>query len=120
MKTYFKNRMRKPFLNKSKYGSQSCTCRQGHIHDSRAEAGYCNQLNVLVRAKEIKGYEIQKTFPLSINGKHICNHRVDFLVTNNDGSIVVEEFKGCNTQIWVIKKRMFEACYPNIEYIVVR
>ena len=90
------------------------------MHDSRAEAGYCNQLNVLEKSGEIKSYEIQKTFRLDVNGKHICNHRVDFLVTNKNGEVMVEEFKGFGTEVWRIKKKLFEACYPGIEYIVVR
>lgn len=108
------------FLNRSKYHNITCKCWADHIHDSRAEAAYCDQLNALKRAGKIKSYEIQKTFPLVVNGKTICTHRVDFVVTGNDGRIRVEEFKGFATRVWAIKKKLFEAVYPDIEYIVVK
>lgn len=104
----------------SKYHSATCRCNQGHIHDSRGEAGYCNQLTLLVKAKEIQGYEIQKTYDLRVNGKLICRHRVDFVVTKLDGNCEIHEYKGFATQVWNIKRKLFEACYLSIPYLVVR
>jgi len=108
------------FLNRNKYHNITCRCWAGHGHESRGEANYCNQLNALKRAGDIKDYEIQKTFHLVVNGKTICAHRVDFVVTDNDGRRHVEEFKGFATREWAIKKKLFEAVYPDIEYIVVK
>jgi hypothetical protein len=96
----------------------SATCLKGHRHDSVGEAAYCNQLQLLLKAGEIIDIEYQKTFDLCIDGKKICGHRVDFLVTMPDGSKCVHEYKGFATQLWALKKKMFEACYPEIEYKV--
>ena len=113
--------MRRIFINThSKYKNVTCKCQQGHIHDSRAEATYCNQLNILKRAGEIKDYEIQKTYRLNVNGKHITNHRVDFGVVLPDDKIEIHEYKGYETDVWRIKKKLFEACYPDIPYVVVK
>jgi len=106
--------------SKTKYGSDSCHCNQGHIHQSRKEARYCDSLGYLKRAKEIKDYEIQKKFDLSVNGVHICNYYVDFLVTLMDGTQQAEEVKGFSTDTWLIKKKLFEALYPKVKYVVVR
>ena len=111
-------------MRKSKYNTpqktidkqQTCRCLQGHIHDSRGEASYCNVLKAKQQAKEIKSYEIQKTFSLDVNGHHIWNHRVDFLVTLPDGSIEVHEYKGARSYSWVAKRRHFQAQYPEIPY----
>ena len=111
-----------PFRNfrPSKYKNKSCFCGQGHIHDSIGEAGYCNQLALLVKTKEIKSYKIQQTYRFKVKGKHITTHRVDFVVTTKEGKIEVHEAKGFATEVWRIKWKLFEALYPKIPYIVVR
>lgn len=101
-----------------KYKNKSCRCLSGHVHDSRGEAGHCNYLLAQKQGKEIRDYEIQKKFDLSVNGVHICNHYVDFLVVENSGAVHVEEFKGFATDLWRIKRKLFEANYPNIRYEV--
>ena len=105
-------------VHQSKYGAITCKCNQGHIHDSRGEAGYCNQLAILKKAGEIIDYEIQKTFDLVVNGKTVARHRVDFLVQGKDKT-VVHEYKGFKTEVWRLKYNLFQACYPDIEYRIV-
>jgi len=104
---------------KSKYKNKSRECLQGHWHHSTFEARYCDQLALLVKANEIKSYETQKKFSLDVNGVHISNHYVDFLVTTNEDKLEIHETKGFATQDWLFKKRLTEALYPDIPYIVV-
>jgi len=92
---------------------------QGHLHDSRGEAGYCNDLEILRKTKNIKSYEIQRSYDLTVNGKTICKHIVDFVITNNEGREEVHEFKGFATAVWNLKRKLFEAVYPDIKYIVI-
>jgi len=115
--------MRTKYAKPKKSNNTSCCCLNNHWHDSIGEADYCNQLSLLVKAKEIKEYKSQETFPLKVNGKTVCSHRVDFLVTNNYGEQEVHEYKGgriTETAVWNIKRKLFEVLYPEIEYIVVR
>lgn len=109
----------KKFFRYNKYKNKSCTCNIGHIHDSRGEARYCDELGMLKMSGKIKDFQTQKTFRLKAYDKHITNHRVDFFVTNNDGSQEVHEFKGFATDVWKLKKKLFEANFPEIPYIVV-
>jgi hypothetical protein len=77
---------------------------------------------MLKRGNAIKDYKSQKSYPLhGKDGKTVCTHYVDFLVTNNDGSIEVHEFKsrGTVTLLWKLKKALFESEYPDIPYTVV-
>jgi len=69
--------------------------------------------------KTIKGFEIQKKFSMDVNGKHICNHFVDFWVERPDGTFEAHETKGMKTATWRIKYKLFLALYPGIEYIIV-
>jgi len=107
------------FARKSKYKSKSCKCSQGHWHHSRGEAQHCNKIAMLVKAKYIKEYDIQKKFSLDVNGVHITNHFVDFWVTGNSGRQWVEEFKGVATSDWKLKHKLFEAIFPDIEYKII-
>jgi len=112
--------MRKRFIKRNKYNAKSCKCNQGHLHDSRGEAGYCNQLALLKKAGEILDYSIQRTFHLEVNGKTVCQHRVDFWVEGPGGNFEVHEFKGFATREWNLKRKLFEALYPDIPYYVVK
>ena len=115
------NRIRKKCSDNDKALKQeSCTCQSGHKHDSRLEKRYCDVLLLLKKGKGIKDYVVQKTYSLDVNGAHICNHRVDFVVTTNSGALEVHETKGFETEVWALKKKIFEACYPDIKYNVIR
>jgi len=98
----------------------SCRCLQGHIHHSKGEAGHCNELEIRRKSGEFQEFVTQKRFDLAINGKKITSHIPDFLITNHDGTQFVEEFKGFETGEWVIKRKLFEALFPEIPYIVIK
>jgi hypothetical protein len=110
-----------PKDGKAKYHNEKCRCGLNHNHDSRAEARYCDTLEFLRKAKQIKTFEVQKNYPLKVEGMTITNHRPDFLVTLNDGSIEVREFKSPTTmtRAWRIKYKMFLRNYPDIPYKIV-
>ncbi len=112
----------KPFRHyrRHKYNARSQVCSQGHRHDSMGEAGYCDTLALLKSVGDIKSYETQVTFPLKVKGKTITTHRVDFVVVGKDGRKAVHECKGFSTREWGLKKKLFEVCYPGIEYFVVQ
>lgn len=110
---------KRPKKARNKYGNKTCKCNQGHMHDSIGEADYCNELEFLRRAKEIKSFESQVTFILEVNGKKICEHRPDFVVTELDGTKAVHEYKGVATAVWRLKKKLFEATHPDIPYYVI-
>lgn len=76
-------------------------------------------LKTQLQAGEIKKYVTQKTFPITIKKQHICNHIVDFFVTNNDGSTKIVEAKGYATGEWKLKHKLCVVCYPKIPYEIV-
>ena len=116
-----------------KYNNCSCLCngqdakigetipswKLRHQHGSRFEADYCDQLKLLVKAGEIQEFEYSVRYILKVNDKTICEHWPDFLVTRNDGGQEVHETKGFATKEWGLKRKLFEALYPNIPYIVI-
>ena len=114
-----------------KYHNRWTRCSSDHNHASKLEAEYCDQLRLLKKTHNIVGYEVQQKFELKVNGKHICNHIVDFLVYTNKLLVEscpglqeayqpeVHETKGFVTRDWKIKRKLFEALYPGIKYIVI-
>lgn len=103
-----------------KYGARSCRCNQDHRHDSIGEARYCDNLSMIKERGFIKDFRTQARYILTVNGKKICEHRVDFEVDYFNKPMEVHEFKGFATREWAMKKKLFEALYPAIPYKVVR
>ncbi len=92
------------------------------MHDSQFEARHCNHLNVLVRAGEIKSFLTQVGFDLhGVNGKKVARHYPDFLLTHNDDTQEIHECKskGTCTQVWKLKKALFELEYIDIPYTTI-
>lgn len=80
-------------------------------NDSKFEAGKAQELELLKKAKEIKDYQEQVKIPLEVNGYHICNYYIDFVIEHNNGDIEYLECKGLALPAWKIKWKLFEALY---------
>lgn len=96
----------------------------GIRYDSKKEAAYAEQLDMLKRGGAITGWRRQVRVDLSIHGKHIAFYKVDFEVTHNDGHLELIEVKGFETREWQIKWKLLEAIYgtefPDVELTVVK
>jgi len=84
----------------------------GVVYASKAEAVYASELDLRVKAREIKGWVRQRKFVLDVNGKHICNYIIDFEVFFMNGEFEFIEVKGHETPEWKLKFKLFEALYP--------
>ncbi len=93
-------------------GNISCHCLSQHVHDSRAEARYCDQLKAAQQAGDIVGYKCQVQTPLLAGGKVICYHIVDFVVEEKPDFYVAHEVKGFQTPEWRLKRKLWEATNP--------
>ena len=107
---------------KNKYGAKRCRCVNNHIHQSKGEAGYCNDLTLRVKAGDLAKFEIQKKFELhGVDGRFVTNHYVDFLLTDFNEEQEIHEYKskGTVTPEWKLKKTLCQIEYPKIPYIIV-
>lgn len=100
---------------RSKYGSRK-TEYKGDKYDSLAEARRAAELDVLVKGGKISGWERQVPYVITVNGVYICTYLVDFRVTENDSKAWVEDVKGYATPVYRLKKKLFAACYPHIDF----
>lgn len=86
--------------------------------DSKKEANRYSELKLLERAKEITELKLQVPFELlssyEINGKKVrgISYIADFVYIDiRTGKYVVEDTKGYRTEVYKIKKKMFEQKY---------
>lgn len=107
-------------MDYKKYRNCSQKCIHGHWHDSKLEATYCNQLEMLRRNGDIQSYEIQVKYDFVINNLIITTHKIDFEVINKYGEKELHEVKGFKTYDYTIKRRLYEALYPDIPFFEIR
>lgn len=105
--------------SRNKYKNVKVKCLSGHDHDSKLEADHCNGLMADVRLKRIVSFEIKPQIRLEVNGVLICVHYPDFLVEYPLNLLEFHETKGHRTADWEIKRKLTEALYPHIRYVVI-
>jgi len=91
-------------------------------YDSKFERGVAQELELRVKAGELKSFEEQVTIPLIVEGYKICDYIIDFVAYRTDGIVEYIEAKGFATQLWAMKWKLFEALYgnkPDTELIVI-
>lgn len=110
---------------KNKYNNKK-TIVDGIEFDSKKEAEYYQKLKFLKRAGEIKDFGLQPRYELqpkfSKNGKtyRAITYIADFVIDNTDGTTDVVDVKGIETQVFKIKKKLFEHKYPDLSLKVIK
>lgn len=96
----------------------------GHYYDSEGEKEYAIQLYLRVKGKDIKSWARQVKIDLKVNGCHVTNYYIDFIITHNDGSLELIEYKGFETEHWKIKfallKALKDELYPGATITLVK
>lgn len=98
----------------NKYHAKS-TIYEGVVYHSKFEAAYAQELDLRVRGKDIASWDRQVKLDLKVNGQHITNYYIDFLVHHKDGSREFVETKGFATAEWQMKWRIFEATFESFK-----
>ena len=106
----------------NKYGARKSEYRNV-VYDSVKEANYAAELDLRVLAKDIVHWERQIMIPIAVNGMHVCDMVVDFLITHNDTSKEFVEVKGFATPVFKLKKKLLGATFlhehPEFKYTIV-
>ena len=84
------------------------------IHGIKFDSGAEGERYKILKAKEqaglIKNLELQKTYPLLVNGLKICDYRADF-VYEVGGKTIVEDVKGQLHDVFKLKYKLMFACH---------
>lgn len=91
-----------PKVRKSKYNNKRVKI-DGHCFDSIRESKYYEELKLRLAAKDILGFCIQPIFILADN----VSYKPDFIVFEKERTRVID-IKGVETQVFKIKKKLFE------------
>lgn len=92
----------------------------GHPYQSKLEANYAAELDLRVRAGELKSWERQVRIELVVNGKKICDYTIDFIEHYPNGKKIYIETKGFETNVWRLKWKLFRALFPDWEAKIVK
>ena len=96
-----------------------------YVFDSIAESKRYKELALLEKAGQIKGLELQPKFLLQEgfkkNGKTYrkIEYIADFMYIEN-GKVIIEDVKGIETDVFKLKRKMFEYKYPEFELRIVK
>jgi len=98
----------------------------GYKFDSKKEANYYRELCLRKKAGDIYDFKLRPKFILQPayikNGKKVraITYTADFLIINNDGSQVVIDVKGFESNMFKLKKKIFEYVYKDKTLKVVK
>lgn len=92
----------------------------GIVYDSEREMRHAQELDFFKLAGRISNIARQVPFVLQVNGIKICKIVIDFEVTWHTGQVVYQEVKGFETKDWKLKRKLFTALYPTLEYEVIK
>ena len=85
----------------------------GKRYDSNFEAGYAQDLEMKLLAKEIKGFDTHVKIPLVVNKCVVADYSIDFVVCHKDKTVEYVETKGWATDVWKLKWKIFCANYED-------
>ena len=96
----------------NKYGAKGVTAPDGQKFDSKHEYNRWCELKLLERAGRITKLQRQVKFELipKQDGERACFYVADFTY-RQDGEYIVEDAKGCKTEVYKIKKKLLLYLY---------
>lgn len=94
----------------SKYRSVKVYADDGQVFDSIGEHQYWLYLCQRQQDGEIERLERQVSFDLTVNGVKVARYVADF-VYFEDGRQVVADFKGYETRMSKLKRKLMRACH---------
>lgn len=97
----------------------------GHNFDSKAELAYYKKLLRLQAAGRVEAIELQPVFLLQEGfSKNGVEHKpityiADFKVTYTNGKVDIVDVKGVETEVFRIKRKLFEKRYTDLHLNIV-
>jgi hypothetical protein len=91
----------------------------GISFDSKKEANRYIELKLLLRAGEINNLVCHPALTITISGVKVCRVEADFAYFEK-GKRVFEDTKGMQTAISRLKEKLVRACYPGIDWRIIK
>jgi len=90
---------------------------------SRGERDYAVYLESEKQDGRIVKWKYEVCYRLVVNGKEVCQIYPDFTVWMPNDTVQIHEVKGGQLMMspyWFLKKKLFEALHPHVEYRVIK
>lgn len=110
---YYQYPQKKKFSNKTTYYNNVW-------YQSIKEADYAQELDLRIKAKDLKEWKRQVPIDMVVNGMKICTYKIDFVEIDHNDNEVWTEVKGFETPEWRLKWKLFEALYPERDKKVIK
>ena len=92
----------------------------GVWYPSAKEAAYAAELDMRVRAGELREWKRQIPIDLIVNGYKIGRYTIDFLEIDKNGGEMWTEVKGAETEAFRLRWKLFDALYPERDKQIVK
>ena len=92
----------------------------GRVYHSKSEAKYAFELDALKAAGRIKDWAPQVAREIVVEGVKICKVVIDFEVIPIAGKPWYIEVKGMESEVYKLKRKLLRACFPDLDYRVIR
>ena len=111
-RTTFKKSMDELVMKPSKYRNIKCEV-DGYKFDSKREAEIYGVLKLRMKKGEISELELQRKYPIIVDGQKICNYFADFNYKDlRDGKYYTVDVKGMEpTPVFKLKAKLLKAVY---------
>lgn len=91
----------------NKYGNKS-SFYDGYWYQSKLEANYARELDLRVKAKDIKSWDRQVVIEVRFYDQLFTKYKMDFKIIHNDQSIEWIEVKGYEDPAWKYRWKALE------------
>lgn len=95
---------------RSKYNNRK-TLYDGYWYMSQLEADYARDLDLRLKARQIKAWDRQVPLEIRVHGILITTYKMDFTIDHLDGTKEMIEIKGAETYEWKLRWKILEAVY---------
>ena len=102
------------FSRRPRFAAKRTPDSAGVIHASKGQAQWFDTLRTRLRAGEIRDLDLEPSFPIVINGQHVCDVKADArFVEIASGRVCVLDYKGVegDTPISRLKRKLVAAAH---------
>lgn len=104
------------YRRRGKYNSKHVKI-DGLSFDSKAEVVRWGELSLLLSVGEISNLKHHPKFKLIVSGALICTYEADSsYFEKGHHHEIVEDVKGYPTRDYILKRKLFQALYPHVEF----
>ena len=101
------------YKKQNKFGAVKQTY-GNYSYDSKLEAQWAANFDLMVKAKELKSWDRQHKWDLYVEGKKICRYTIDFRTVTTEGVVQYIEVKGAQDYAFQLRWKLVQALFDQL------